>query len=151
LAKGFAPLVLFAPVFLVARGKRLAIIAATVLVAAPWFIACGIANGSVFWNDFFWKHHVGRFLYPDLEQVQPFWFYVPVILGMLFPWTPLVPVVFLPKTYRDVRVRSLMLFLAFGLVFFSASRNKLPGYVLPLMPALAIILAVGLDRIGRTA
>src|SRR5579871_5855026 len=89
LAKGFVPVVLFAPLLLIARRKRLTTIAGTILIAAPWYLLCYWRNGSVFWQEFFWKHHVQRFLTPLLEHVQPFWYYIPVILAGLFPWTPL--------------------------------------------------------------
>ena len=146
LAKGFVPLVLIAPVLLVARRMRLAMLGAAALVAAPWYILCELRNGPVFWNEFFWKHHVDRFLHPTLDHPQPFWYYVPVLLAGLFPWTPLAGLLFRPKTYRDERIRFLVFWLVFGLVFFSAAQNKLPGYVLPLLPVLAIVLAVALDK-----
>ena len=64
LAKGFVPLVLFAPVFLIARRKRVAILIAAVAVAAPWYVLCSARNGSAFWDDFFWKQHIARFMSP---------------------------------------------------------------------------------------
>ncbi len=146
LAKGFVPLVLIAPVLLVARRMRVAMLASCAVVAAPWYVLCYVRNGPVFWNEFFWKHHVDRFLHPTLDHPQPFWYYVPVLLAGLFPWTLLAGLLFRPKTYRDDRIRFLVLWLVFGLVFFSAARNKLPGYVLPLLPALAIVLAFALDK-----
>jgi 4-amino-4-deoxy-L-arabinose transferase-like glycosyltransferase len=148
LAKGFVPLVLFAPLFLIARRKRLAMIAGCLVVAAPWYLLCWARNGSLFWHEFFWKQQVLRYFTPLLEHVQPWWFYIPVILAALFPWTPLSGLLLLRKTYDDVRVRSLALWLVYALLFFSVSRNKLPGYVLPLMPPLAIALAVGLEKSG---
>src|SRR6185503_4032614 len=114
-----------------------AIIAACAAIAAPWYVLCYVRNGPAFWNEFFWKHHVDRFLHPTLDHPQPFWFYVPVPLAGLF---------FRPKTYADERVRFLPLWLVFALVFFSWSQNKLPGYVLPLLPMLAIVLALALDK-----
>jgi 4-amino-4-deoxy-L-arabinose transferase-like glycosyltransferase len=51
------------------------------------------------------------------------------------------------KTYDDARVRFLALWMVYGLLFFSISRNKLPGYVLPLLPALAIVLAVAIEKV----
>ena len=146
LAKGFVPLVLIAPVLLVARRMRLAMLASCAVVAAPWYVLCYVRNGPVFWNEFFWKHHVDRFLHPTLDHPQPWWFYLPVLLAGLFPWTLLAGLLFRPKTYKDERIRFLVLWLVFGLVFFSAAQNKLPGYVLPLLPALAIILAFALDK-----
>ena len=146
LAKGFVPMVLIAPVLLVARRMRVAMLTSCIVVAAPWYVLCYLRNGPVFWNEFFWKHHVDRFLHPTLDHPQPFWYYVPVLLAGLFPWTLLAGLLFRPKTYRDDRIRFLVLWLVFGLVFFSAAQNKLPGYVLPLLPVLAIVLAFALDK-----
>ncbi len=149
LAKGFVPLVLFAPLLLIARGKRIAVIAGAIVVAAPWYVLCWLRNGHAFWDDLFWKQQVARFLTPSLEHVQPFWFYLPVLLAGLFPWTPLALLLFRRKLYDDSRVVVLVGWLLYGLIFFSVARNKLPGYLLPLMPALAIVLAAALERLKR--
>ena len=146
LAKAFVPLVLIAPVLLIARRKRISTIVGCVAVAAPWLVLCAWRYGSAFWDDFFWTQQVGRFLHPDRGHVQPWWFYLPVILGGLFPWTPLVALLARRPLYQDVRVRFLAFWLLFALAFFSASQNKLPGYALPLLPALAIVLAVACDK-----
>jgi 4-amino-4-deoxy-L-arabinose transferase len=146
LGKGFVPVVLIAPVVLIVRGKRLGLLAGTLAIAAPWFVLCWLANGSAFWDDFFWKQHVARFLSPSLEHVQPFWYYIPVLLGGLFPWTPLVGALVNSKIYRDIRILSLGVWILYGLLFFSMSRNKLPGYILPLLPALAVVLAAALQH-----
>jgi 4-amino-4-deoxy-L-arabinose transferase-like glycosyltransferase len=146
LAKGFVPLVLFAPVFLIARGKRLAIVAGCVIAAAPWFALCGARNGMPFWREFWWKHHVLRFFTPSLEHVQPFWYFVPILLAGLFPWTPLAALLVRRKIYDDVRVRFLALWLVYALLFFTISKNKLPGYILPVFPAMAVLLAVAIDK-----
>ena len=145
LGKGFVPVVLIAPLFLVARGKRMVTLASAVMVAAPWFILCWLRNGSAFWDDFFWKQHVARFLTPSLEHVQPFWYYIPVLLAGLFPWTPLAVLLVQRRFCSDRRVLLLALWALYGLIFFSVARNKLPGYLLPLFPALAIVLAAALE------
>jgi hypothetical protein len=132
---------LIAPVWVIAKGKRLAILAGAGIVAAPWFILCWVRNGSAFWDDFFWKQHVARFLTPSLDHVQPFWYYVPILLAGLFPWTPVAALLARRELYTDRRVRLLAGWVLYGLVFFSIARNKLPGYLLPLFPALAIVLA----------
>jgi len=147
LAKGFVPLLLFAPVWLMARGKRLTIAASAVLIATPWYALCLMRNGSAFWNEFFWKHHVERLISADaLQHGQPFWYYSLVLLTGLFPWTPLALLAARAKTYEDVRVRFLSLWFVAAFVFFSVVPNKLPLYLLPLMPALAIVLAVAWDQ-----
>jgi 4-amino-4-deoxy-L-arabinose transferase-like glycosyltransferase len=146
LAKAFVPLVLIAPVLLIARRMRLAMIGTCAVVAAPWYILCELQNGPAFWNDIFWKQQVGRFLNTSLEHVQPRWYYVPILLAGLFPWTPLAALLFRAKTFQDERIRFLTFWLLFGLLFFSAAQNKLPGYVLPLLPVLAILLGFALDK-----
>jgi 4-amino-4-deoxy-L-arabinose transferase-like glycosyltransferase len=148
LGKGFVPVVLFVPLLLVIPGKRraaLTTLAAAAIVASPWFILCWLRNGSAFWDDFFWKQHVARFLTPSLEHVQPFWYYVPVLLAGLFPWTPLAALLARRQVYSDARVRLLAGWVLYGVVFFSIARNKLPGYLLPLFPAVAIVLAAALE------
>lgn len=149
LAKAFVPLVLIVPVFLIARGKRLRMLAACVLTAAPWHVLCYLRNGSAFWDVYFWQHQVGRFWSTDLGHAQPFWYYLPMLLAGLFPWTALVGLI--PRALSDERVRFLLLYLGWGLAFFSASTNKLPAYVLPLLPALAVALAVGLEKTKSAA
>jgi 4-amino-4-deoxy-L-arabinose transferase-like glycosyltransferase len=140
LGKGFVPVVLFAPLLLITR-KRFHILASAVIVASPWFILCWLRNGPAFWDDFFWKQHVARFLTPSLEHVQPIWYYIPVLLAGLFPWTPLTALLARRQLYTDRRLLLLALWLLYGLLFFSIARNKLPGYLLPLLPGFAILLA----------
>ena len=150
LAKGFVPLALFVPVLLVNRGRRLATITVAFLVAAPWYLLCLARNGSAFWNEFFWKHHIERALSADaIQHGQPFWYYLPVLLTGLFPWTPLAALMTRGKTYEDARVRFLSIWFLAALVFFSLVPNKLPLYVLPLMPSLAIVLATAVDKAPR--
>jgi 4-amino-4-deoxy-L-arabinose transferase-like glycosyltransferase len=146
LAKGLVPMVLIAPAFAVARGKRLAMLLAAPLVAGPWYLLCWIQNGSGFWSELLWKHHVQRFFQSDLEHAQPIWYFAPVLLAGLYPFTPMAALLARARTYEDARVRFLILYVAVGLAFFSLSTNKLPGYVLPLLPALAVVLAVALHQ-----
>jgi 4-amino-4-deoxy-L-arabinose transferase-like glycosyltransferase len=145
LAKGLVPLVLFIPAlwFLRRRFRELAsLVGAATLVAAPWYILVTLRNGTPFLEEFFWKHHFGRFLSSDLQHGQPIWFYVPVLLAGLFPWIPLLALLFNRRLYQDGRARFLLAWFAWGFVFFSVSRNKLPGYLLPLLPPLAALLGI---------
>jgi len=154
LAKGLVPLALALPLVFLAR-RRLrellhpAAIAAFLLVAAPWYLLCWKANGWPFIEEFFLKHHFGRFSAEALQHPQPFWFYVPVLLAGLFPWTPLVVLLFRKRSYQDPRRRFFVLWVVFGLVFFSAAVNKLPGYVLPLAPALSALMGLELAESRR--
>ncbi len=145
LAKGLVPLVLFIPAlwFLRHRIRDLAILfGAALVVAAPWYVLATLRNGKPFLEDFFWKHHFGRFLSSELQHGQPVWFYVPILLAGIFPWIPLLALLFNRQLYRDPRAQLLLAWFAWGFVFFSASRNKLPGYVLPLLPPLAVLAGI---------
>ena len=91
LAKGLVPLVLALPVVWIARRRW-----ADLLMMAGCVPRRGCAlvrplldaQWQVFIDEFIIKHHFGRFFSPELQHVQPWWFYVPVLLGLLFPWTP---------------------------------------------------------------
>ena len=90
LAKGLVGAVLFLPLLWFAR-KRLRglalLIAVCAAVALPWYAAVTARNGMEFVRVFFLCNiNWAASLAPDLQHVQPFWFYVPVLLGLLFPW-----------------------------------------------------------------
>ncbi len=145
LAKGLVPLALFIPAlwFLRKRIRDLAFVfLAATLIAAPWYILVTWRNGAPFLEEFFWKHHFGRFLNSALQHERPVWFYVPVLLAGVFPWTPLLALLFSPRLFQDRRARFLLAWLAWGFLFFSVSRNKLPGYLLPLLPPIAALLGI---------
>jgi len=155
LAKGLVPLVLFVPAvwFLRRRiGDLVLVFAAATLIAGPWYVLVTLRNGTPFLDEFFWKHHFGRFLSSALQHGQPVWFYVPVLLAGLFPWTPLVALLFSGRLFRDLRTQFLLAWFAWGFLFFSISRNKLPGYLLPLLPAVAALLGIAAaDVVARSA
>ncbi|HWF05785.1 MAG TPA: glycosyltransferase family 39 protein, partial [Candidatus Angelobacter sp.] len=147
LAKGLVPLVLFVPaVWFLRRWWRhwwLAVLAC-VLVAGPWYVGVYAVNGKPFLEDFFWKQHFQRLYSTALQHVQPWYYYVPVLLGGLFPWTPLFA--FLVRRAKpdenrwDTRRLFLLATAGFGFLFFSLSLNKLPGYLIPLIPSLFVLL-----------
>lgn len=151
LAKGLVPLVLALPLLWFARKRwrELAVPAGLfLLIAAPWFCAMLVLHGRAFFDEFFVRHHLARFATSQLMHVQPFWFYVPVLVGGLFPW-PVMLALLGPECWREERLRLPAATFAFGLLFFSLSSNKLPGYVLPLVPQLALLIAAGAERAGR--
>lgn len=143
LAKGLVPIALCAPFFwFLRRSWRSWWIAAVScgIVAAPWYLAMYSRNGYPFIQEFFWKHHIERLYSPSLQHVHPWYYYFPVLLAGLFPWTPLLGLLFLRGAVWDVRRRFLAAVLIFGFVFFTLSLNKLPGYLLPLIPSLFAII-----------
>ena len=156
LAKSLVPLILAIPFAWLARRKWREMLSfppilAFVAVALPWHVLCYLANGSGFLRTLIWEHQIGRFLSPALQHVQPVWFYVPVLAAAVFPWTPLAALLFRRDLYSDQRRLFLLLWLACGFVFFSASRNKLPGYILPLLPAVAALMGLALAEAGSRA
>ncbi len=153
MAKQLVPLVLFLPVLAIGwRGwrewLRPAPLAAFAVCAVPWYILCTLRNGSEVPRVLFIQQTFSRFNSAALQHVQPWWFYVPILLLLLYPWFPLL-VLFRPRLLRDPRLRALVAIVVFGFVFFSASLNKLPGYLLPLMPAVFALIGIGLEREAR--
>ena len=144
LAKGLVPLALCVPFlwFLRRFWRRwwVALFSCAV-VAGPWYVAVYAANGNRFIEDFFWKHHVQRLYSASLQHVQPWYYYFPVLLGGLFPWTPLIGLLAFPRASWDDRKRFLASVFCFGFLLFSISLNKLPGYLLPLFPVMFVLLA----------
>ena len=121
------------------------------LVAAPWYLAMLGLHGRAFFDEFFLRHHFSRFANNNLQHQQPLWFYLPVLLGLLFPW-PLTLTLLNRTCLATERRRVLAATFVFGFVFFSLATNKLPGYLLPLLPAASVLLAVGIEtskRAGR--
>jgi 4-amino-4-deoxy-L-arabinose transferase-like glycosyltransferase len=114
-------------------------------IALPWFVLVQQRNPE-FFHFFFIYEHVERYLLPDHHRPGPWWYYVPVLLIGLLPWTPSIPAAFV-KAWRTsdasrFRVdRFLAIWAAVILVFFSASSSKLPGYVLPAVPAILLLFA----------
>ena len=120
-------------------------------VTLPWFIAVQRANPE-FLRTFFLQHNLARYTTDLYRHHQPFWYYLPVALLALVPWTVFV-VAALVDAIRDWRfsvqqppgVEYLRTYLAIWLLvpiaFFSLSQSKLPGYILPAIPAGTILLA----------
>ncbi len=151
LAKGLVPLVLAVPALWFGRrhlGDLLRPLPLLLFAAAalPWYVLCTLRNGMPFVTTFFVQHQIGRFTSPDLQHVQPFWFYIPVMAGLMFPWCFLLGLPFRRHLFDDARLRFLLAWIAFGFVFFSASTNKLPGYLLPLLPPVAALIGIALAR-----
>jgi len=112
------------------------------LIAAPWYLLCYARNGTAF-VQVAWAHQFGRFTTGALGHSQPWWFYLPVLAGLLLPWTPLVGLA-ARAGLGDPRRVFLLVWAIFGLVFFSLSINKLPGYLVPLCPPVAALMGIGL-------
>ena len=148
LAKGLVPVALAVPLIWFLRRywrQWWAAILAFLFVALPWYILVYLQNGNAFLEEFFWKHHIQRLYSASLQHVQPWYYYFPVLLLGLFPWTPLLGLLALHTTNWDIRRRFLASLVCFGFLFFSISLNKLPGYLLPLLPSLFALVGAQLE------
>jgi 4-amino-4-deoxy-L-arabinose transferase-like glycosyltransferase len=119
---------------------------AFLVIAVPWHVLCYARNGRIFPETLFVQQQLVRYT-AGVMHPEPWWFYLPVFAGLLLPWTPLLPLV--PRmraTFRDPRRQALLAVVLFGLLFFSIAPNKLPAYVLPLVPAAAILMALAVDQ-----
>jgi 4-amino-4-deoxy-L-arabinose transferase-like glycosyltransferase len=114
-------------------------------IAVPWFVAVSSANPE-FAHFFFVHEHFERFLTQEHRRVQPAWFFVPILFAGFLPWMFALPAAIAAawrgEAGRDFQpLRLALMWSAFVLAFFSASGSKLPAYILPIFPPLA--LAVG--------
>jgi 4-amino-4-deoxy-L-arabinose transferase-like glycosyltransferase len=144
LAKGLVPIALAGPFLWFLRGywRSWWIAAATCLVVAlPWYTAVYLQNGQAFIDEFLIRHHFERLYSASLQHVQPWYYYLPVLLAGLFPWTPVLALFPHESFRRDRRLQFLAAVFAFGFLLFSVSLNKLPGYLLPLFPTLFALAA----------
>jgi 4-amino-4-deoxy-L-arabinose transferase-like glycosyltransferase len=111
----------------------------TAAIAAPWFIWCTIVNGWNFIKVFFVTHNVERFTTAIFGHDRSIFFFIPVFLLFTFPWTFLI----ISALRRPFGKNELILFwwAIVPFVFFSLSRSKLPGYILPMVPPIALLIA----------
>jgi 4-amino-4-deoxy-L-arabinose transferase-like glycosyltransferase len=127
------------------------------MVAAVWYGPIIARHGQAFVDEFFVQHHFERYVSNRYHHPQPFWFYLPVTLGLALPWTAFLFVGIAGAFGTNARaedaaskLRVLALaWLVVPVLFFSASGSKLPGYVLPALPGAALLAGDGLHRYLR--
>jgi 4-amino-4-deoxy-L-arabinose transferase-like glycosyltransferase len=119
----------------------------TLALGAIWYGPMLERHGLIFINDFFIQHHYARFVSNQFHHPQAFYFYLPVLLGLALPWTIFLAAGFVSSrrwkwrgaTPIDrLRVFSLVWIVA-PVIFFSISQSKLPAYILPVLPAVALL------------
>jgi 4-amino-4-deoxy-L-arabinose transferase-like glycosyltransferase len=117
------------------------------VIAAPWFVLISLREKEFFYF-FFIDQHFLRFLTTKHHRSGPIYYFLPVLFGGLFPWS-----VFIPRAVlRFWRLPEMRLFLLWSLVvfvFFSVSGSKLPPYILPVFPAMAVVLGTLFERDWR--
>ncbi len=127
----------------------------------PWFIAVQHQNPT-FFREFFLEHNLERFATDRYQHAQPFWYYIVVVGLAVMPWTVVAARALIdgiltsvaewrlrhaseakpkPKVNRpgDAFPEFLVLWTLIPIVFFSFSQSKLPGYILPAIPPMAIL------------
>jgi 4-amino-4-deoxy-L-arabinose transferase-like glycosyltransferase len=122
--------------------------AITAAVALPWYWLAFRENGFSFISVFFINHNLARYVSDIHHHEQPFHYFLPILLGLFFPWSGWLAAL-LPAAWRrgildwrtwDRGTVFLACWALFPLLFFSLSSSKLPGYILPSLPPLALLL-----------
>lgn len=113
----------------------------------PWLILIQQREPD-FWHYFFWVEHVERFLKPSTGQhPEPFWYFIPALVGGCFPWTLLLfPAGLGLRRVDDSQglLEYAACWLVFPFLFFSVCSGKLATYILPCFVPLALLLSKGL-------
>lgn len=136
----------------------------------PWFIAVQHRNPS-FLRVFFLEHNLERFATNRYQHMQPTWYYLAIVLLSLMPWTVVAMqalVDAIKQSIAEWKVRRaparymghtrtgdafpefLVLWALFPIIFFSLSKSKLPGYILPAVPPITILTGDYLNRIRQS-
>ena len=121
-------------------------------IAAPWHVLAAQRNPG--WAEFYFIHeHWARFTTTVHGRQAPFWFFGPVLLAGLFPWVGFLPAAIREAIAGGWRRRLdnadawfLVTWVLFIVLFFSKSQSKLIPYILPVFPALAVLVGTWLAR-----
>jgi 4-amino-4-deoxy-L-arabinose transferase-like glycosyltransferase len=131
------------------------------VIALPWYIAVQIRNPQ-FFRVFILQHNLARFGSNLYHHKEPFWYYLPVSMLGLVPWVVLVVAALWDAVQawilekremfrsEDAFNRFLVIWLIVPMVFFSLSQSKLPGYIIPALPAGTLLLAEYVRRYATT-
>ena len=121
------------------------------LIASPWYYAMYTVHGMEFINTFLGFHNITRFTTAEHANRVTFWYYFPVIILGLFPWTGMLWQA-AKASVSESRIddmRKLLFFHVwwiFVLLFFTICKTKLVSYILPLFPAMAVIIGWNIAR-----
>ncbi|MCM4166518.1 UDP-phosphate alpha-4-amino-4-deoxy-L-arabinose arabinosyl transferase [Arenibacter sp. H213] len=122
------------------------------LLGGSWYFFVLMDNPKL-WNYFMEKQLFSRVVLESFHRSKPFWYYIPLVMGLLFPWwLPLLGRYRrkLPIFFRAGKETKLFLYSSiFSLIIFSVFSNKLIFYILPMFWMLAIFLSAQLFRTGN--
>ncbi|HKO60127.1 MAG TPA: glycosyltransferase family 39 protein [Pyrinomonadaceae bacterium] len=117
------------------------------LIAATWYGPMFVKHGALFFDEFIVQHHFARYLSNTYHHPAPVYYYVVILVLLSLPWAAFIVEAlirirrWLWRTEDGLnRMRTFALvWILVPLVFFSFSNSKLPGYILPVLPALALL------------
>jgi len=119
------------------------------VVGLPWYVAMTLTHGTAYLQSFFIGDNLERFATDRFNEPRGVWFYVPIVIGgmvpwsmymLVLPWRSLTEVLRRRRTLTDDEWR-LLLWALVPLIFFTLSIGKQPRYILPVLPPLAIMVA----------
>lgn len=127
-------------------------------VAAIWYGPVIARHGWSFIDEFFVQHHFARYVSNKYHHPQPIWFYPVIILMLALPWTGhLIAALAKVRSWNWRGDDSLSVFRVFSLawfllpiIFFSFSGSKLPGYIVPAVPAAALLVSDRLTMVRNS-
>ena len=137
---------------LISRGwreiPRLRLISGAIVVAAvivPWLWLLHLGGSDQWLRDFIFIHNLQNYALKPIGHVRPFYYYFVNLPPDFLPWTLLIPgalVFYYPwkKGFQDPATLGLVCWFAAIFLFFSASKSKIAYYLLPLLPALALLV-----------
>lgn len=122
-------------------------------IAAPWHVMAAQRNSE--WAYFYFVHeHWLRFTTTTHGRYEPFWYFIPILIAGFLPWTGyLVSAVqscgrgFWARRKDDADVWFLITWAVFIFLFFSKSQSKLAPYILPIFPAMAVLVGAWFARV----
>lgn len=123
-------------------------------IVTPWFVLVSRDNPE-FLHFFFIHEHFQRFTSKVHNRAGPWYYFIPLLLVGILPWLGILFQAlwrgFRTQATRFQPTRMLALWSVVIFVFFSVSGSKLPSYILPIFPALALLLARYLQEVGDKA
>ena len=128
-------------------------------VSATWYGPMISRYGWPFINEFFIQHHLARYFSNKYHHPQPIYFYPVIMVPLTLPWTAFLIagiVGIRREQWRDVDALSRMrvfslAWLFLPILFFSFSGSKLPGYILPIVPAASLLAGERLSRLRNAS
>jgi len=122
----------------IAEMKPIKGLAIYLAITLPWIIAISLREKE-FLYFFFVDQQILRFLTSKHNRTGPIYYFLPVLFGGMFPWSIFIPRAII-HIWKNKELRLMLIWVFVVFVFFSISGSKLPPYILPLFPPLAIIL-----------